>query len=150
MKKEIRTSIKINATHRQVWNTLVQTEKYPEWNPFITSFKGSIKVGEQVVAHIEPPGQKGMTFKPTILEVIENKTFRWLGKLFIKGLFDGEHIFEMIDNGDGTTTFIQREKFTGILVGLILKMIGNNTKAGFELMNETLKSKVEEEHTNTI
>ena len=145
MKKEISTSIKINATRQQVWNTLMQTEKYPEWNPFITSFKGLIKEGEQVEAHIEPPGQKGMTFKPTILEVKENKTFRWLGKLFIKGLFDGEHIFELVDNEDGTTTFYQREKFSGILVTLFQKMIDNNTKAGFELMNQKLKARVEGE-----
>ena len=39
-----------------------------------------------------------MTFKPNILVFEENKELRWLGKLFFKGLFDGEHKFEIIDN----------------------------------------------------
>lgn len=143
MKKEIRSSITIQATKEQVWNALIDTEAYPAWNPFITSFRGTIQKGQQVEAHIEPPGQRGMTFKPIILEVSEYKSFRWLGKLFIKGLFDGEHIFEIEENQNGTTTFYQREEFSGILVRFFQKMIDVNTKAGFELMNQKLKERVE-------
>ncbi|MFT8351406.1 SRPBCC domain-containing protein [Clostridium saccharoperbutylacetonicum] len=79
-----------------------------------------------------------MLFKPTLLNFTPNKELRWLGRLFIPGLFDGEHIFELISNNDGTTTFIQREKFYGILVPLLKNSLGN-IKAGFELMNEKIK-----------
>lgn len=66
-----------------------------------------------------------------------------MGHLFIKGLFDGEHSFELIDNLDGTTTFIQSEKFEGILIPLFKKMLDVNTKEGFESMNKALKARVE-------
>ena len=59
-----------------------------------------------------------MIFKPIILTRINNKELSWQGKLLFKGLFDGKHKFELIDNGDGTTTFIQSEKFSGIFVWL--------------------------------
>jgi hypothetical protein len=62
----------------------------------------------------------------------------------VKGLFDGEHKFELIDNKNGTTTFIQSEKFNGILVPLFNKMLNNNTTKGFKMMNEKLKQLAEQ------
>lgn len=141
--KEIKTSITINAPVAKVWQVLTDFEQYPAWNPFIKSLTGDVKVGNTIAARIEPPGAQGMTFKPTVLAFDINKEFRWKGKLLVSGLFDGEHIFELTDNGNGTTTFVQREVFTGILVPLFAKMLDNTTLAGFNQMNEALKARAE-------
>lgn len=143
MAKEIRTSIVINASAEQVWTVLTNFEKYPEWNPFLKSITGKVKVGNNIVARIEPPEAKGMTFKPRVLAFEPNKEFRWIGHLLFPGLFDGEHIFELTGNTDGTTTFVQREKFRGILVPLFKKMLDINTLNGFNEMNKALKERVE-------
>ncbi|MBK6266124.1 SRPBCC domain-containing protein [Marivirga sp. S37H4] len=145
MAKEIRTEILINATPDKVWAALTDFNQYPKWNPFIKSIKGDVKVGNTITARIEPPDASGMTFKPKVLAFEANKEFRWLGHLFIPGLFDGEHIFELLDHKDGNTTFIQREKFNGILVPLFRKMLDNNTVNGFNQMNRKLKELVESE-----
>lgn len=84
-----------------------------------------------------------MTFKPKVLAFEANQEFRWIGHLLIPGLFDGEHRFQLIDNGNGTTTFIQSEKFKGILVPLFKKMLDINTVNGFNEMNQKLKEIVE-------
>lgn len=143
MAKEIKTEITINATPDKVWAILLNFEKYPTWNPFITSIAGQARVGHKITAHMEPPNAKGMTFKPKVLTVDANKEFRWLGHLLFPRLFDGEHKFELIDNHNGTTTFIQSEKFRGILVPLFKKMLDNNTIRGFQLMNQKLKELAE-------
>lgn len=139
MAKEIKTQIVINASPEKVWAVLTNFDKYPEWNPFIKSIKGSVKVGSKIIARLEPPEAKGMTFKPKVLAFDSQKEFRWMGHLLFPGLFDGEHKFELIDNHDGTTTFIQSEKFKGILVPLFKKMLDTNTVNGFNLMNQKLK-----------
>jgi hypothetical protein len=141
--KHIRTEIVIHATPAEVWNVLTDFNRYPEWNPFITSLKGVSTKGEKLVARMEPPNGSAMTFKPTVLIANRNKELRWLGHLLFPGLFDGEHIFELYENTDGTTTFVQREEFTGILVPLFSKMLDTKTLAGFELMNKQLKERVE-------
>jgi hypothetical protein len=141
--KHIRTEIVIHATPAEVWNVLTDFNRYPEWNPFITSLKGVSTKGEKLVARMEPPNGSAMTFKPTVLIANRNKELRWLGHLLFPGLFDGEHIFELYENTDGTTTFVQREEFTGILVPLFSKMLDTKTLAGFELMNKQLKQRVE-------
>ncbi len=143
MKKEIKTEITIDTTPERVWEVLTAFEKYPSWNPFIKSLEGEVKVGEKIVVRLEPPGAKGMTFKPKVLAFDQNKMFKWMGHLFFPGLFDGEHRFELIDNGNGTTTFIQAEKFKGILVRMFSKMLDGSTLNGFKTMNLKLKEAAE-------
>ncbi|WP_342328936.1 SRPBCC domain-containing protein [Pedobacter sp. FW305-3-2-15-E-R2A2] len=143
MTKEIKTEILINARPESVWAILTAFDQYPNWNPFIKSISGDQAVGTQLVVRIEPPEATGMTFKPKVLAFEANKEFRWIGHLLFSGLFDGEHKFELIDHGNGTTTFIQSEKFKGILVSLFAKQLDNNTRRGFMEMNVKLKALAE-------
>ena len=143
MAKEIKTEILINATPEKVWTILTSFENYPAWNPFIKSINGEVKVGNKITVKIEPPEEKGMTFKPKVLIYEINKELRWIGYLLFPGLFDGKHKFELIDNGNGTTIFRQSEKFSGILIWLLNI---ENTKKGFELMNKKLKELAEKQY----
>jgi hypothetical protein len=138
--KNIQTEILINTDITKVWDVLMNFDNYPKWNPFITSISGEPKLGSRLTVSIKPPGGKGMTFKPRVLAFEINKELRWLGHLLFTGFFDGEHKFELIDNGNGTTTFKQSEKFKGIFVGLLNL---ENTQKGFEAMNEKLKEMAE-------
>lgn len=142
MATQLSTQITINANPQKVWQVLTNFANYG-WNPFIKSIKGDAVVGKTIEVFLQPEGQKGMVFKPKVLSYNANKRFSWLGHFIIPGLFDGEHIFELIDNGNGTTTFIQRENFKGILVPFLKKMLNGPTKQGFEAMNQKLKEQAE-------
>ena len=148
MAKEISTSIVIAASPEKVWEVLTRFSDYPVWNPFIQSLTGTVAQGKKITVHLQPPGNKGMTFKPIILTYTPNVEFSWLGHLLVPGLFDGLHRFELIDNGNGTTTFIQREHFKGLLVPFLKKLLDHQTKQGFMAMNEALKNRVEMEKRN--
>ena len=143
MAKQLTTQIVINATPQQVWAVLTNFSNYPNWNPFIKSITGDVKVGNKITTCLQPPNAKGMTFKPKVLVLDTNKEFRWLGHLLIPGLFDGEHKFQLIDNGNGTTTFIQSENFRGILIPFFEKMLNISTQNGFIAMNQKLKELAE-------
>jgi hypothetical protein len=144
MAKQIQTEIIINASPEKVWAILTDFSNYPNWNPFIRSIKGPVIVGKKIIARIEPPEANGMTFKPKVLVLKANEEFRWIGHLLIPGLFDGEHRFELVDNGNGTTTFRQSETFHGIFIPLFKKMLDVNTVNGFKQMNEKLKIMAEQ------
>jgi hypothetical protein len=141
--KEITTEILIQAPPKKVWTILTDFGKYPEWNPFIKSVTGEVAVGKEISILLAPPESSEMTFSPTVLAFEPNKELRWLGHFWFTGLFDGEHKFELIDNGNGTTTFRQSEKFGGILVWLFSSKLDVNTVNGFKLMNEKLKELAE-------
>jgi hypothetical protein len=140
--KNIQTEILINTDITKVWDVLMNFDNYPKWNPFITSISGEPKLGSRLTVSIKPPGGKGMTFKPNILTLEANKEFRWKGKLGINGIFDGEHYFilESVDND--ITKFIHGEKFSGLLVPFVRKML-DKTQKGFQLMNESIKNECE-------
>ncbi|MFD1552887.1 SRPBCC domain-containing protein [Putridiphycobacter roseus] len=139
----LKTSIHIQASPKKIWAILNNFEAYPTWNPFIKSLAGKLAVGEKLVAKIAPVDAKAMTFKPTILTLEKQKQLTWLGKLFISGIFDGEHQFELVEQADGSTIFHQNEIFKGILVHFIKKQLNNNTKGGFIAMNAALKALAE-------
>ena len=141
--KEIRTEIEINAPASEVWSILTDFPRHAHWNPFIHNISGELRQGAQLWVVLGPPGKRAMRFKPIVQTVAPAKALRWLGHLFIPGLFDGEHIFELETAGENATRFIQREKFSGILVGLFRKSLDTDIKNGFIAMNEALKKKVE-------
>lgn len=140
MSKKIETEITIHASPEKIWKILSDFKNYPIWNPFITEIQGSVEEGNQIQVKIEPKDGKAMIFKPVVLSKKENKELKWLGKLLFKGIFDGEHRFELIDNKNGTTRFIQSENFSGIMVPFFNF---DNTVAGFHIMNRKLKELAE-------
>ena len=140
-KNSIETKILIESNIENVWKEFINFEEYKNWNPAIYEVTGNLKENENIKIVVNANGSK-MVFKPKILKYKENSELRWLGKLFILKIFDGEHYFLIKENSDGTCTFIQGEKFCGILIPFFGKMI-SNTKKGFEAMNQELKKRVE-------
>ena len=140
--KQIETEIIIEASRENIWSILTDFESYPSWNPFIKSIDGIKSKGEKLSVLIQPPNGSSMNFKPTILVFKENEEFRWIGHLGIKGIFDGEHYFKLMEESNGHTKLIHGEKFSGLLVALMSGML-NKTADGFKLMNEALKTKAE-------
>src|SRR5918911_4648575 len=116
METEIRDEIVIEAPPAAVWAVLTEGARYPEWNPFVRRLEGELQMGGRIVVEIAPPGGRAMTFKPTLLAVQPERELRWLGRLFVRGLFDGEHRFELEPVAEGRTRFVQSERFSGVLV----------------------------------
>jgi len=141
--KEIKTQIEINTEPAKIWEVLMDFDEYPEWNPFVVSIIGKPKLRERLKITISPEPGKHMIFKPRITMLEKSKKFAWLGQLFMTGLFDGHHIFELKSNSKGSTTFIQREEFSGFLVPFLWKGMKEKTTKGFESMNQSLKNRVE-------
>ncbi|WP_227132187.1 SRPBCC domain-containing protein [Halorubellus salinus] len=139
--KQLERGTEIDASPMAVWEVLVDFESYPEWNPFVTALSGERVEGERLRARIVPPEGRAMTFKPRVTDVVEGEHFGWLGRLFVPGLFDGHHEFLLEETEDGRTRFVQRESFSGVLVGLLLDEA--DVLAGFDAMNEALKQRVE-------
>jgi len=84
-----------------------------------------------------------MTFTPKVLKVEPNRELRWIGRLWIPGLFDGEHIFTIEPIAANRVRFVQRENFNGILVPLLARSLDRDTKRGFDEMNQALKLQAE-------
>jgi len=144
--RRIESDIEIDASPKRVWALLTDFALMPDWNPFIRSISGNLAQGAQLSVLIAPPGKPGMRFKPTVLSVRPERELRWLGRVLISGLFDGEHYFLLEPIEEGRTRLTQGEKFSGLLVGLLSGTLPA-TEAGFKAMNVALKRRVEQDET---
>ena len=140
--RELSKTIEIDATPERVWAVLADFDAYGEWNPFIRRISGAPERGSRLEVRIEPPGGRAMTFKPTVREAEPGRELRWLGRLLLPGIFDGEHSFRIEPVGVSRVRFVQAERFTGALVPLLGKGL-ERTERGFADMNEALKRRVE-------
>jgi hypothetical protein len=140
---EIHTTVDVDAPPERVWEVLTDFERYSEWNPFARVL-GRPNVGAHLSVELTPPNGRSMRFRPEVTVVESGREFRWLGHLFVPGLFDGEHryVLEPLDGGS-RTRLIHAERFSGVLAGVLLRFVGDDTEAGFERMNEALKRRAE-------
>jgi hypothetical protein len=145
---ELHTEIEIDAIPERIWHILIDFEAYQQWNPFIRYIRGSAEVGQSLKVRIQPSGARGMTFRPTVLVAEGPRELRWLGRLLMPGIFDGEHRFAIEPISDRTARFHQSERFRGILVPLFRRSLDGDTRRGFTEMNRALKQRAEDNRSD--
>ena len=142
--QHISTSVDIRVPTKRVWAVLMDFAAYPAWNPFILRLSGQASPGSRLSATIQPVGGKAMVLSPTVLSAIPESELRWLGKLFIPGLFDGQQCFRLCAATSTTTHFVHEEFFAGLLVPLAMRgRLKAGTVAGFHAMNNAIKARAE-------
>jgi hypothetical protein len=141
--RELRREIEIDAPPERVWAVVTDFAAYPDWNPFIRRISGELREGARLEVRIEPPRARATTFKPIVRAVEANRELRWLGRLLVPGIFDGEHSLRIEPLNGGRSRFVQSERFSGVLVGLVKGTLAK-TEAGFEQMNTALKARIEQ------
>ena len=141
---EIHTTIDIAAAPERVWQILTDFAAYPTWNPSMRP-SGLPRTGERLqLVTLKPSGERGLVFRPTVLAAEPGRELRWLGRLIVPGLFDGEHVFLIEPLGPDRVRFTQREHFTGLLVPLFARMsLYADTRRDFIATNEALKARAE-------
>jgi hypothetical protein len=144
MTKQLRTQIDIDATPERVWQVLTDFDAYPEWNPFMTRASGAPVQGERLTIRMQPEGGRAMTFRPTVREAVPQRRLRWLGRLFIPGIFDGEHSFTIEERIGGGVRLVQQEVFRGAFVPMLSKSLDQRTLPAFDRMNRALKQRAEQ------
>ena len=145
MAKELVTTIDIAAPASTVWAILTDFDSFSDWNPFVRLIRGELREGAELEVMLDTPNRNPMTFKPKLVKLTPERDLRWLGKLWgIPGLFTGEHRFEIQPTSDASVRFVQAERFTGLFPPFIWNGMADDTRDGFETMNEALKRLAEQ------
>lgn len=140
---QLHTEIDIDAPVARVWAVLVDFASYPRWNPFIVSVRGRPEVGARLRITLQSEAGKRMRFSPRVTVADPGRELRWLGRLLLPGLFDGEHRFLLEVLAADKTRLVHSESFRGLLVRPLQGSLQRDTRRGFEAMNRTLKARVE-------
>jgi hypothetical protein len=141
MSRNITTGIEIDAPPARVWEVLTDFAAYGEWNPFIVSAEGTPNTGGRLKLRMRADGRT-FTVRPTVVEAVEGRLLRWVGRLWVGGLFDAEHIHSIEATATGVW-YVQQEFFRGALLPFLGKTLAA-TQVAFERMNVALKHRVEQ------
>lgn len=139
--RRIATAIDIAAPAAAVWRTLTDFAAYPEWSSFLRRIEGEARAGARLSVTAEPPGRRPMTFRPIVQIAEPGRELRWLGRVLMPGLFDGEHAF-MLEPRPGGCRLRHEETFRGLLVPLFGGVLAD-TERGFAAFNAALKRRAE-------
>lgn len=139
--KEIKTEIIIDVSPSRVWDVLTDFGSYPDWSTFIVSIEGKAVEGTRLRNTLVLKDSP-QVFKPIITRAEPNQAFEWIGSLPL-GIFKGRHYFILEASGDQQTKLIHGEQFSGLLHGLILRKIGEDTLRAFQRWNKALKERAE-------
>jgi hypothetical protein len=146
MSHAIRTEITIDAPAETVWSVLTDFAAYPEWNGY-TRIEGAAREGARLAVSPGPEAGRMPTFRPEVLRAgptsEDDFELAWLGHLYIRGLFDGEHSFRVEAVDAERSQLVQSESFSGVLAGLLLRFVGDDTASNFEAVNAALKARAE-------
>jgi hypothetical protein len=141
-RNEIRSETTIEGTAEEVWGVLSDFGSYSEWNPGMQQVLGEAKAGTRLHVRFQLNGGRVMTMKPTVLVAEPGRELRWLGRLLMPGIFDGEHRFEIQETEPGRVRFVQGERFKGLLVPFLRKLIEVDTATTFTKVNDALAARV--------
>jgi hypothetical protein len=139
--RTLEKSIDIAARPEEVWAVLVDFENYSRWNPFIVEAAGEARAGVELTLRMRPPGGRPVTVRPRIQSVDRDRRLIWVGRLFVPGLWDVEHVFLLQPMPNGTH-LKQSETIRGLLVSPLRRTIAR-TEKGFAEFNRALKKRVE-------
>lgn len=130
----------IAASPERVWQVLIDTASYPEWNPFVQRLDGELSVGSRLRVDLQPNEKKPTTMKPMVVEAKAGRSFTWLGRVGLPGVLDGRHTFT-VEPTPGGSRLVQHERLSGMLTPLLRTMLTVETPAAFEASNDALAAR---------
>ena len=113
-----RVELKINAKAERVLNLLIDAKDFPRWNSTVTAIEGQIREGEQLRLHV--PGTN-RTFTPKVSGLVPCERMTWTGGF--APLFKGVRTFELKARADGSTDFLMEERFSGLMLPLVMSSL---------------------------
>lgn len=136
----------IDAPPEIVWALLTDPAEHQAWSPTVRRIEGRFVAGERVCLTMRTPSGGEITFHPEILVAEPGRELRWLGRLGLPRVFDGEHYFRLAAE-DGGTRLIHGERFRGLLLWVIDIQ---PFRAEFERANDALKARAERRARRTL
>lgn len=135
--KHIYTEAEIDAPVDEVWTVLVDTERYPEWNPYHVRVEGPLEPGAKLEVEVHKPNGNELVIHPKVQTLEPQRELTWGGG--VPGVFKGSHVFRLEPLPNGRTRLVHEETFSGIAVPFAEL---DTIEQGYEQVNRSLADRV--------
>lgn len=141
--REIATEIEIEAPPASVWAVLVDTPRYPQWNPFIVELRGELSVAQDIRFSFRIPPAPRLPGRATVLKVEAVAELRWAGRLLWPWLFRAEHYHLLTALEGNRTRLVHGEIFSGLMAALAWPLLSVFARPVYARFNQALRERAE-------
>lgn len=138
-----RTEFMVDASAEQVWQTLVDFERYADWNPSIPSIAGDVRTGATVSLTLVLPGRPALNVKAVLDDVAPNRRLTWRGHLGADRLFSGFREFAIDPLSDSSVRVTHVEDLQGWIAPVFEALMGRAVERHHDDLDEALKRRAE-------
>jgi hypothetical protein len=135
--------VRIDASPAEVWQVLVDIDRYPQWNRYATSAVGDLRLGGEVEIVVPLWKEKRGRVNNRVTELVPNERLCWRSLSWFKFLAYGVRCRCLEAQTDGSTVFREVETMHGLLAGLIHRVHGPHLLRGLQTECDSLKAEVE-------
>lgn len=136
-RKSVRSEILINASPEKVWDILMDTQKYPQWNPVFELVEGKIEEKSKVVYKFTQDDENSYNVSTKVIQIQPLQLLNQGGGVPLVLTFNHQYKIEPI--GEKTKVIIF-EKYGGIGVNF---WNPEKVEAAYQRLNEALKKRAE-------
>jgi hypothetical protein len=136
---EIATEVTIDASSETVWRILTDTERYPQWNPYIRELHGTLAPGEPIRFRFALVGRITIRAQARVLAVAEDRELRWAGHFPVDWLFRAEHYHVLEPISEHGVRLRHGEFFSGILGSVLRPFLRLWAPGRYRAVNLALK-----------
>ena len=136
--------VQFAGSRAAAWEALTNSEEFAEWNPYVQSIAGEMRVGGRLRVKITQDNwPRPIVVRPYIQRLEPEKLLHWHGRILIPGFLETDHSFAFRDLENGQIELIQREEFRGWLAYRMKDHPSQrHTFAAFERMDLALAARV--------
>ena len=135
--KSVHHEIVINRSPEKVWEVLIDTDRYKEWNPVMELLEGKIKEGNEVKYRFTQDEKNASEIPSKVKKIIPNKLLNQGGGVPFVITFDHKYILEKKDEGTQLTI---HEDYKGIYV---IFWNPKPVELAYKRLNEAIKKRTE-------
>lgn len=142
-KTELRSEVEIEAAPSHVFRVLTDFASYEAWNPYLTSVRGELSVGQRLQVDLSLPEGGSYELRPLVTRLADPRELRWVGRFWGAAfLLQAEHSFVLSESRPGVTRVVQGQDFSGLLLRLAGSALTQAARGGI-YMNAALKKRAE-------
>lgn len=134
-----KAEVEINADLKTVWDTLIRTDDYQEWNSFTPKVETNWEVGTTLNLTVRmDPKEKPIMQKEVLRKF---KLYREIAWGVNWGIFlRAERIQHISERADGSVTYFTEDVIWGVLSPIVDAIYGKNIQRGFKDVARGLKA----------
>ncbi|MCA9531844.1 MAG: SRPBCC domain-containing protein [Myxococcales bacterium] len=141
MDHTVRAEIDIDGPPEAVWQTLVDFERYPEWNPFTPRVESTLELGAPIDMRVVMRGGRTIRQREYVCEHVPGSRVAW--EMRLGRLLHARRVQRVSALDGQRTRYVSEDRVRGLLAPLVLALFERSIQDGFDQAAAALKRRVE-------